>query len=61
MHIFHRWGKWQEIDRGVVTAITKVNRVLFGDPRVVGMYIRLRRECAVCGLVEIKDAETPRL
>jgi len=58
MHIFHRWGKWQEIERGKLTATNKVNRVPYGDPIVVGMYIRLRRECSVCGLVEIKDTDT---
>ncbi len=47
VHVGH-WGKWEKDGTGNLSR---------GDV-VVGYYERLRRECGVCGLVELKTVTT---
>lgn len=58
IHIFHRWTKWESIGSGRIYNQRIVFGVDIGDRREIGHFIRQRRECEVCGKVEVKDAET---
>ena len=52
MHIFHKWGKWEETARGNVTDIFSGQRL------VIGQYIQQVRECSVCGKKQIVQSQS---
>lgn len=48
MHIFHKWGKWKDIERG-----SYIDFTLLGHQYTVH-YILLERECLECWIIKIK-------
>ena len=47
-HIFHKWSKWETCAEG---------KLLTHEGDHVGVYIRQKRQCSVCGLIELKQQD----
>lgn len=50
IHIFHKWDKWKEIEKGDISLEMK--------SIVIGKYIIQERECDICGKKQLKEVES---
>jgi hypothetical protein len=59
--ILHHWPKWEIFEEGALASRkTYGGAPVQGSERVVGYFVRQKRECTVCGAVQLRTAKTSR-
>lgn len=59
--IFHHWSNWKVHDEGpLVNRKTYGGKPVEGSERCIGYVLHQKRECAVCGLIQLR-IETAKL
>jgi hypothetical protein len=57
--IFHHWSKWEVFDEGTLGSRNTLGGApVLGSEKVIGYFVRQKRECQICGAVQLRNAQT---
>jgi hypothetical protein len=57
--IFHQWPKWEIFEEGTMASRnTRGGAPIQGSEKVVGYFVRQKRECQLCGAVQLRTERT---
>ena len=59
--LLHSWSKWETVGEGHVARHTTFRGApVEGSEKVIGTFIEQRRECSVCGKVQLRTESAIR-
>lgn len=59
--LLHSWSKWETTAQGEIGSRTTFRgKPIEGSEKVIGTFIEQRRECSVCGKVQLRTESAVR-